>query len=371
MPAEIQVLHHWVVWGGLAIGLAFGIAAAHSHFCTMGALADIANMGDWTRMRMWFLAMAVALLGATGVEAMQPGVLDASMYRMTRLNVLSHAVGGLLFGFGMVIASGCGARTLIRAGAGNLKSLVVAIVLALAASMTLRGALAPLRVNVLDALSIDLGRAQDLGSLLAAFMPAGSGLDASLLRPGLAIGIAAVLAFFGLRTADARAPAALVGGVVTGLAVAAGWYLTGSVGFVEEHPDTLQEAWIGTSAGRPESLTFVGPQAYTLDLLLLWTDRSRGVTFGIATVLGTILGSLAHALFTGRFRFEGFRNAEDTGNHLVGALLMGFGGVTAMGCTVGQGITGVSTLALGAFLTLAFIVLGARLAFRYLEWRAG
>ena len=367
MDVDLVAINQGVVWGGLVIGLAFGVAAAHSHFCTMGALADIATMGDWTRMRMWFLAMAVALLGATGVEALHAGLLDASMYRSSRLNLLSHAVGGLLFGFGMVIASGCGARTLIRAGAGNLKSLVVAIVLAVVASMTLRGALAPLRANVLDAVSIDLGGPQDVGSLVARL----AAWDVTQVRTLLAIGVACVLGFVGLRTAQARTVPALVGGVVTGAAVAAGWYLTGHLAFVEEHPETLQAAWIGTSAGRPESLTFVGPQAYTLDLLLLWTDRSRGVTFGIATVLGTVVGSLAHALAARRFRLEGFRNAEDTANHLVGAALMGFGGVTALGCTVGQGITGISTLALGSLLTLAFIVLGARLAFRYLEWRAG
>jgi uncharacterized membrane protein YedE/YeeE len=233
--------------------------------------------------------------------------------------------------------------------------------------MTLRGAFAPLRANVLDAVAIDLAGPQDLGSVIARAI----GSQAGALQIAVALTVAALLLVFALRTAEARRAPVLVGGIVTGLVVVAGWYVTGHLAFVEEHPDTLQAAWVGTSAGRPESLTFVGPQAYTLDLLLLWTDRSRVLTFGIASVLGTLGGSLLYALVTRRFRLEGFRNAEDTANHLIGGLLMGFGGVTALGCTIGQGITGVSTLAIGSLITLAALVAGAWAAFRYLEWRAG
>jgi uncharacterized membrane protein YedE/YeeE len=119
-----------------------------------------------------------------------------------------------------------------------------------------------------------------------------------------------------------------------------------------------------------ESLTFVAPQAYTLDLLLLWSDSSRRVTFAIASALGVVVGSLGHALLSGSFRWEGFRDLEDTTNHLVGAALMGFGGVVALGCTIGQGISGVSTLAAGSFLSLFAIIAGARLALGYQYWRA-
>ncbi len=360
-----QTIATWVAWGGLAIGLVFGWVAALSNFCTMGALADISNMGDWTRLRMWALAIAVAIAGAALIDVAYPGVLDASMYRATRLTWLSHCVGGTLFGFGMVLASGCGAKTLIRVGAGNLKSLVVAIVLAISADMALRGALAPLRANVLDQISIDLGGPQDLGALLGSL----SGHSAALLRAVLAVALAGAFAVFALWNASSRAPIAVTGGVVTGLMVVAAWYVTGHIGYLPEHPDTLQAAWVGGNSGRPESITFVGPQAYTLDLLLLWTDRSRVLTFGIASVIGTVAGSALYAIWTGRFRLEGFRDAEDTASHLIGALLMGFGGVTALGCTVGQGIGGLSTLAMGSFITLAAIILGALAAFRYLEWR--
>ena len=118
-----------------------------------------------------------------------------------------------------------------------------------------------------------------------------------------------------------------------------------------------------------ESLTFVAPVAYTLELFMLWSDSSRVVTIAIASVFGVIAGSLIWSLLTRSFRWEGFASVEDTASHLIGAALMGFGGVTAMGCTVGQGITGVSTLALGSFLALAAIIVGAVVAIKVQYWR--
>ena len=118
-----------------------------------------------------------------------------------------------------------------------------------------------------------------------------------------------------------------------------------------------------------ESFTFVAPVAYTLELLLLWTDTTRILTFGIAGVLGMLAGSAAYALASRSFHWEGFGSVEDVGNHIVGAILMGFGGVTALGCTIGQGITGVSTLAVGSFLALAAIIMGSVVALRYQVWR--
>ena len=123
------------------------------------------------------------------------------------------------------------------------------------------------------------------------------------------------------------------------------------------------------NSGRMESFSFVAPVAYLLELLVLWTDQSRVLTFGIAGVLGILAGSCAMALYTRTFRWEGFASVEDTANHIAGAVLMGFGGVTALGCTIGQGLTGISTLAVGSILTFASIVGGCVLAVRYQEWR--
>ena len=118
-----------------------------------------------------------------------------------------------------------------------------------------------------------------------------------------------------------------------------------------------------------ESLSFVSPVAYTLDWLILYSDKSKVLTLGVVSTLGVMAGSWLMAMATRTFRWEGFRGVEDTANHLVGALLMGVGGVTAMGCTIGQGLSGLSTLAVGSVLALAAIMAGAVLGLRWQTWR--
>jgi hypothetical protein len=161
----------------------------------------------------------------------------------------------------------------------------------------------------------------------------------------------------------------IVGGVVIGAVIVAGWYLSGHVGHLAEDPATLEEKFVATNSGRMESFSFVAPVAYLLELLVYWTDTSRVLTFGIAGVLGMIVGAAAMATATRTFRWEGFSTTEDLVNHVVGGILMGFGGVTALGCTIGQGITGLSTLAIGSFLAFFSIVGGCLVALRYQVWR--
>jgi uncharacterized membrane protein YedE/YeeE len=355
---------------GLAFALAFvfGAVANRVSFCTMGAIVDIAAFGDWRRMRMWVLAITTAMAG-TGV-LMGMGLVDTAktIYTVPQVRWLSCIVGGLLFGFGMTLASGCGSKTLIRAGAGNLKSMVVMLVLAISAYMTLKGLFAVWRFNALDPWSFNvagLGAAtSDLPALAAAF---GAPVAAARVLPFV---LAAALAVFVLKDREFRAsPGMVVGGIVIGLVIVGGWYVSGHLGYVAEDPATLEEKFFATNSGRMESFSFVAPVAYSLELLMFWSDTSRILTFGIAGVLGMLAGSAAYALVSRTFRWEGFASVEDLANHLVGAALMGFGGVTALGCTIGQGITGVSTLAVGSFLALAAIILGCVMAVRYQTWR--
>jgi hypothetical protein len=160
-----------------------------------------------------------------------------------------------------------------------------------------------------------------------------------------------------------------LGGAGTGAVVVALWWVSGRLGYVPEHPVTLEPTFLGTSSRRMEALSMVAPVGYALDWLLYFSDTSKVLTTGIVSVFGVLLGSAAVALWTGSFRWEGFGNVEDMANHLVGAALMGVGGVTAMGCTVGQGLSGISTLALGSVLALAAIVAGGVAALRYQGWR--
>lgn len=346
------------------LGAAFGAFSQKTHFCTMGAVADIINMEDWSRMRMWLLAIAVAILGSAALHASGLIDLNKSIYRTPNLTWLSHLIGGALFGIGMVLASGCGARTLTRIGAGNLKSLVVFLVLGVTAYMTMRGVLGVLRVKTLDTVALALPGGQDLPALLSA---TGVAPDTALLLCALGIG-GGLLAFCFARR-DFLTLDNVLGGLVIGAIVVGGWYVSGHLGYLAEDPDTLQEAFLATSSGRMESLTFVAPQAYTLELLMLWSDSSRKLTFGVALALGVVAGSTLWALLSRNFRWEGFRDVADLVRHLVGGALMGFGGVTAMGCTIGQGITGVSTLALGSLITLLAIIAGAWGALKYEYWR--
>lgn len=355
-----------MLWLAFALGFLFGLVAQCCRFCTMGAIADVFALGDWRRMGMWWLAIAVAVLGSAALHLGGQIDLGKSIYRTPDVLWLSHLVGGFCFGFGMVLASGCAARTLVRIGSGSVKAVVVFLVLGLVAYMTLYGVLGVFRVRVLERVAIHLTGDQGLPTLLSGL---GLAPAAAQLVPALTVGGSLLgLVFLQRNPMDIGQ---IVGGVVVGLIAVGGWYVSGHLGFLAEDPETLQEAFIATQSGKMESLSFVAPQAHLLDLLMLWSDNSRHLSFGVASVLGVVVGSLSYALACRCFRWEGFCSLEDTVNHLLGAALMGFGGVVAMGCTIGQGIVGLSTLALGSLFTLVAIVAGALSALQYQYRRAG
>jgi len=362
-PAQLVA---YVTGGAFVLAFVFGAVGNKTNFCTMGAVSDWVNMGDRNRMRMWLLAIAVALLGSSALQVAGVVDLSKSIYPGPNFTWLSYIVGGFLFGVGMTLGSGCGSKTLIRIGGGNLKSLVVYVFLGIAAYMTLRGLFGALRVGVLEKASITLATGQDLPSLAAA----ATGMAKATWTAILAAVMGGALTAYAYASKEFRASFDhTLGGVVTGLVVVGGWVVSGKLGYIAEDPQTLQEAFVATNTGRMESFSFVSPLAYTLEYLMLWTDKSKVVTYGIASALGVIAGSAAYALATRTFRWEGFRDAEDTANHIVGGILMGFGGITALGCTVGQAITGISTLALGSFITFAAIVAGSALTMKYQYWR--
>lgn len=362
---DIAGLGKSVLWATFAITFLLGAVMQKTGFCTMGAVTDIFIMSSWDRLRQWFLAIGVAVLGFTLMSYL--GLIDPlkSFYTGNKFLWLSSIVGSVLFGFGMVLSSGCGSKTLVRIGGGNLKSIIVFMVLGLSAYMTIRGFLGVIRINTLDTIFIAFNTPQDLPSLLSGPMS----IERSTLHlvMGLIIGFAFIA--YALAKRSFWTVENLLAGFSVGFAICAVWWVSGHLGYVAEDPNTLEEVFLLTNSGRMESLSFVAPYAYSLDWLMMYSDTSKVLTLGIITVVGMILGSTMVAALTKTFRWESFRDTEDTVNHLVGASLMGFGGVTALGCTVGQGLSGISTLALGSFLALPGFIFGAYLGMRYLQMR--
>ena len=357
--SETANLAAWVVWGGFGLALILGFVAARTNFCTMGAISDVVNMEHWGRVRMWLLAIAVAMIGTNLLYYGELIDLSKSIYQRPSLPWLSMLVGGILFGIGMTLAGGCANKNLLRLGGGSLRSLVVLVFVAISAYMTLKGLFGQWRYSFLDPVAIDLSgfgmEGQGLPHLLAAL----TGIPAKTALLAATAVVALALLIFVFKDKRFRTNGEqVIGGTILGLIITAAWYLTGHIGFAE-NPETLELTFFGTSSRTLESMSFVAPTAYTLELLMLWTDKSLRLTFGVATVLGVALGSLIYALGARKFRWEGFASVEDLGNQIVGGLLMGFGGVTAMGCTIGQGMSGVSTLAIGSFIALSGIVAGS------------
>lgn len=363
--STLKALTAQVLWAAFILSMLFGAIAQRTHFCTMGAVSDIVNIGDWTRMRQWGMAVGVAMIGFYALA--NSGQIDPAktLYASNRFIWLSALVGGLLFGFGMVLASGCGSKSLVRIGGGNLKSVVVFVVMGVAAFATLKGITAVLRVNTVDRVAIDFTSNAALPNWL------GSALGMSSMSAGLilALVLGLGLIIWALLGRDFMRFDNLLAGFGLGVLIVAMWWISGHLGFVAEHPETLQEAFLATNSGRMEALSFVSPVAYTLDWLMFFSDKAKFLTIGIVSVFGVVAGSAIYALVTRSFRWEGFRDVEDTANHLVGAVLMGVGGVAAMGCTVGQGLSGLSTLSATSFVAVGAIIAGAVAALKYQVWR--
>jgi len=359
---EIQHLVYEVQGASFAIALLAGVLVHRGHFCTMGAISDWVLMRDATRLRQWALAVAVATAGF-GLMAWLGWISPLStIYASSQLAWLSALLGGAVFGIGMVLASGCSSKSLVRLAAGNLKSLVVLLVMAVSALAAMRGLTAVWRVHGMDMVAIDLPYGTFVGQWLSAFW-------AVDLHTGLGISAALVsLLLLGWVVKDRRFHTVFnwVTGAGLGLLVVALWWVSGVLGFVPEHPQTLEPVFLATHSGRMEAFSFTAPVGYWLDALLYYSDGSKRLTLGMVTVAGVLAGACLSALQQGSFRWEGFTHRADLVRHLFGGALMGTGGVLAMGCTLGQGLSGLSTLSLGSLLSVLGIFAGAWVA---LHWQ--
>jgi uncharacterized membrane protein YedE/YeeE len=334
-----------VILAGLVIGLIYGSVGLLSGFCLMSSMRGWLAKGDGRLVRSYALAIAVAVAASQFLAGNGVVDLGKSIYLQPTFSVPVLFLGGLLFGYGMVLSNGCGSRALVLLGRGNLRSFVVVIVLAIAAQMTLKGLIAPARIALVQASQTTVG-ANSLPSMLAMF-----GLTEALSRTVAAAVIVVALALFAFANpAFRRSPGQIAAGVIVGLLVAGGWYATGYLGADDFNPVPVT------------SLTFVAPIADALQYAMLSTGLT--LNFGIATVAGVLGGSLVAALATGRFHLEGYSSPRHMLRSGTGAALMGIGGVMAFGCSIGQGLTGVSTLALGSFVAVAGILLGTTAGLR-------
>lgn len=366
-------VHHQVLASVFTIAVIMGAVVNKTHFCTMGAVSDWINIGDTGRMRAWVFAMVVALLGVIALEF--SGTVNLSgetfpPYRSSNFAWPRYVLGGLLFGLGMVLASGCGNKTLVRVGSGNLKSLVVLLIGMVASYLMLWS---PLYEKAflpwLQPATINLARygmpTQQAGDVIAGLLGQASSKTNNM---AVALMFAAGMLIFVFRSKDFRSSFDnILGGAVVGLAIVAGWYLTGGP-LGQSWKDYAEMATDIPSRVQVQSYTFVSPMGDTVRYLLDPAKFSL-INFGIVALVGVIAGSFIYAVFTKTFRVEWFASAGDFVNHAIGGALMGIGGVLAMGCTVGQAITGMSTLAVGSMLTFAAIVAGAVATMKYQYWR--
>jgi uncharacterized membrane protein YedE/YeeE len=340
MPADFNI----VVGAGLLIGLAYGAVGLLSGFCLLSSLRGWWAEGDSRLVRTFALALAVAVIATQSLAG--SGVIDLSksVYLQPSFSVPLMFGGGLLFGYGMVLANGCGSRALVLLGRGNLRSFVVVIVLGMTAQMTLRGLIAPARIALLQASTIKPAHLT-LAELLST---SAGGLSARVIA---ATAISAALIIFAFAHAPfRRAGGQIAAGIAVGLLVTAGWFATGYLGADDFNPAAVT------------SLTFINPVVDTVQYVMLSTGLT--LNFGIAMVSGVFAGSLLTALVTRRFHLEGYTSPQHMLRSIGGAALMGSGGAMALGCSIGQGLTGISTLALSSLVAAAGILLGTAAGLR-------
>jgi uncharacterized membrane protein YedE/YeeE len=370
---ELDLYTQSLLWA-FGLSLVFGAIANKANFCTMGAVSDWINMGDLSRMRSWLLAIATAIIGVGLLE--YSGSIDLSLttsnetsnppYRSANFIWLRHLLGGLMFGVGMTLSSGCGNKTLVRLGEGNMKSLVVLAIMGIAAWWMLFSNLSyNAFLQWMLPLSIDFSNHDIPGQDIATVFFGISGIEAGpAIGLVIALFVALPLLAWTLKSGDFRSNYELMSaGLVIGLLIVIGWYVTsGESGqALLEELDFMDERPFFTGA---QSLTFIGPAGHIAQYIKEGFS-ALFLTFGVTTIAGVVVGSFLYTVIFRKVRIEWFVTWNDFAMHVIGAVLMGIGGVLAMGCTIGQGITGVSTLALGSIVTVISIIAGSAATMKY------
>ena len=343
-----------IATAGFFAAAVFGAIVNRTNFCAMGGISDMILMGDSRRFRAWLLAMAVAIAGTQAMHGL--GIIDinTSIYLSPNLGWLGAIAGGLMFGFGMTMAGGCAIKNLVRIGGGNLKSVMVIIIMGIFAYTTLRGLIGLGRVSMEAATNIDLSQANLESQGIPDMIAVALGMEVGTVRGVLAVILVGGLLFFCFKDSAFRASVRdIFAGVSIGALILVAWWITGVLGQDDFDPVQLT------------SFSFVSPTGDSLQYLMTFSGAT--INFGVSAVGGVIAGSFVAAMAGRAFNLESFTSSDDMLRNMTGAALMGTGGVMALGCTIGQGLTGLSTLALGSLIALVSIILGCVLGMKYLE----
>ncbi len=340
-----------LILSGLALGLVMGATARAARFCTFGAIEDFVLVGKTLRIKSWALAIAVAMISVQLLHQFGLARIDEVFYLGPRFGIAGAIAGGLLFGLGMSMVGTCGYGVLVRMAGGDLKAFFSFLILGLSGYMTARGITSLVRIYTVDALAIDLSAwgGQGIPHLIARL----TYLPVENLWLPVGILVAGSILFYCFKDKDFRnSRRDIIAGILIGLSVAAAFFVTGTVGADPFDPVRVQ------------SLTYVLPLGDTI--MWLATFSGASITFSISVVLGTLAGAAIVAVIRRECKWEGFDDMREMRRQMLGSVAMGAGGITALGCTVGQGISGISTLSMSPPIALASIFLGASFGLRYL-----
>jgi len=355
------------------LGFILGYVVNKTNFCTMGAVSDLVNIGDTSRLKAWLLAIATAIVGVTSLEYL--GMVDVSESRIPYRNSVlfwpRYIIGGIMFGIGMTLASGCGNKILIRIGGGNLKSIFVLLIAGLMALLMTRTDFYGLIFHSwMSPISPDLAKLGIPDQSVQTIFSSLTNIDAGniLITIFIPLLICVFLLKYIFSSYTSLSSDNILSGVVVGLVVTLAWLISGG---------ELGQAWIENNDFLDTPYPSVGVQSFTfinpMGEVLIYTSSvfdNFYLTFGVTALISTIVGSFVYALISNNLRIEWFANKDDFIRHFVGAVLIGIGGVLSLGCTIGQGVSGVSTLAIGSIITLLSIIFGASLMMKIEYYKA-
>ena len=353
----IGVMFFWI----FTASIVFGAVARKTEFCPLGGIADVIHSGNNGRLMMYLFAIGSAMLAVNLLEFFGYFDLDSTRppYRMPQFRWLAFIIGGLFFGIGMTLCRGCGMKNMINLGSGNLKAIVAILGMGSAAVLMLyvENFFGNYFLSWILPLSPDLAEVgvdfQDLGSMANSLM----GFELSNVRLVIALILGLFLYYIAFNSRDfTDRKANIIGGLLIGLLITAAYYISGGAlgEAAQEASDFMDQPQNGMGT---QSYTFIRPMG---DLLYVMANPlSYLVTFGLVAFLGVGAGSVLMSIVTFQFKFEFFKSPMEAVRYLIGGIMVGVGGILGMGCTLGQGIAGTSTLAAGSFLNLICLIIGA------------